>query len=694
MEGDDKEKCAVTASITTRISLSRQRLYRLFAGVFVLFSLAACAHCEKQSVEIHKDRYQKIWDSVKNEGEAVTPVPSLVAHLGAIAGNSAAIWVRINDDSKRISKDAAWSLVCNGRAVSITPTIFDRDYSTARLEVPLEEIGKEGELCTVSMENKGNAKYSADVRLPPAATLSESEEFFSFAAFSCNEPFHAGHGGGVLARDLSLWQRLHMRTKGEKSRDGVLPERPSFVLGLGDQVYVDPDPDVRDGLALFYGSKSDKSDYPASSEDYRKLLDSVYRYNFSMPTLVNALNGIPSYMMWDDHEIRDGWGSHGDEGKDNWPLYFREARHAFIANQYMRMLPTGQNNQNEYDKLIKSEEALHFLKPNIKKGVHLLMLDGRSRRSQRGLYDKDAQKFVGDWLKSGKDYVSDLFILTVGVPLFPSRYGESGTSSGPCMDFCDDLDDSWGSKRNDDARKGLLSALKAYFQNNHEDRLLVLSGDVHQSALFFIKLNSKVIGHEIVTSGVANVVSEGVAKVTTLVDVAKDIESFSVIPAGKISNSATFAEVVVDRRTVSKPKLSVVYHLNGADVGYRYKGTRVIANTNLLSEVDGREHYYFPYKFRFQNQSAHLDVKLQNHEVGAGAIVDLPYEKPDLRCHPLNGNVLSVIQTQGAFCSVSSAKYDSALAKSWNLGELNNCKPLTHGQQQNNEGEGGEATFD
>jgi hypothetical protein len=47
--------------------------------------------------------------------------------------------------------------------------------------------------------------------------------------------------------------------------------------------------------------------------------------------------------MWDDHEIRDGWGSHRDSGSvaDTMANYFRIARHAFIANQLLRSYAPG-----------------------------------------------------------------------------------------------------------------------------------------------------------------------------------------------------------------------------------------------------------------------------------------------------------------------------------------------------------------
>ena len=39
----------------------------------------------------------------------------------------------------------------------------------------------------------------------------------------------------------------------------------------------------------------------------------VYRYNFSSPAVIAVFARLPSKMMGDDQEIRDGWGLQGDE---------------------------------------------------------------------------------------------------------------------------------------------------------------------------------------------------------------------------------------------------------------------------------------------------------------------------------------------------------------------------------------------
>lgn len=74
--------------------------------------------------------------------------------------------------------------------------------------------------------------------------------------------------------------------------------KPHFLLMMGDQVYIDEEkPDVF----------ADHFTAPPSVR--RKALAEKYRLNWSREPVSRVMSQVPTYMMWDDHEIRDGWGS-------------------------------------------------------------------------------------------------------------------------------------------------------------------------------------------------------------------------------------------------------------------------------------------------------------------------------------------------------------------------------------------------
>jgi hypothetical protein len=99
-----------------------------------------------------------------------------------------------------------------------------------------------------------------------------------FCAISCNQTKKAG-----------LWEKLAAFV--EKAK-------PHFVVMMGDQVYVDEDePDVF----------KEHLDSPRPLR--RRVLADVYRKNWSREPVRKVLANFPTYMIWDDHDIRDGWAS-------------------------------------------------------------------------------------------------------------------------------------------------------------------------------------------------------------------------------------------------------------------------------------------------------------------------------------------------------------------------------------------------
>jgi hypothetical protein len=116
---------------------------------------------------------------------------------------------------------------------------------------------------------------SGSVRmLPPPSSMTN----LLFCAISCNAESRLGE-----------WERF---------ASFVEDSQPSFVLMMGDQVYLDEDqPNV-------FTNHFDSD--PATR---RKAMADHYRFNWSRDALRRVLANFPTYMLWDDHDIRDGWGS-------------------------------------------------------------------------------------------------------------------------------------------------------------------------------------------------------------------------------------------------------------------------------------------------------------------------------------------------------------------------------------------------
>lgn len=116
---------------------------------------------------------------------------------------------------------------------------------------------------------------SGSVRTMPSAG---SMAPIQFAAISCSS----------AERDGS-WEAF------AKYVDDALP---AFVLMMGDQVYLDEDePDVV------------KDHFESTPARRRQAMADKIRLNWSREPVRRVLANVPTYMVWDDHDIRDGWGS-------------------------------------------------------------------------------------------------------------------------------------------------------------------------------------------------------------------------------------------------------------------------------------------------------------------------------------------------------------------------------------------------
>lgn len=607
-----------------------------------------------------QQRYQKIWASIGGE------VPSLVVHLGASAGNQITAWAK--SANGRNAGPRNWGLACAGTdAVSVHEEVHDPRFGISKLAIARKDGNAAPLSCNISMG--GNSAEVVIPVLPPSLKQGR----FSFLAYSCNEPFNSEYGGGILARDLSLWLRMDARATGENSR-GQLPERPQFVLGVGDQIYVDPDPDAEQPLAFFKGDRSNQFLVHPDRGSLYSAFDVVYRYNFSLPPLAQAFSKLPSFMMWDDHEIRDGWGSQGDELSQPMSDYFEIARHAFIAHQLLRSYAPATIDQRAYDALLAGRQPLHFSFSHGDR-THVLMLDSRSTRGPNSsIIDGIALQAVQDWLARGRKGQGDLYVLTVGLPLFPSR---NITSAGR-HNIDDDLRDSWDSDQNAPSRASLLSMLASHFEADITDRLLVLSGDVHYSSLYFLSLNGRVVGQEVVTSGIAHSLPSRARKLNWLLDSANLVGRFGVMPAGKINDSASFAELIVDPGPPNRaPQVDLVFHANGTRVNRR---GWALGNTNLLAPGNSPL-WYHTYRYDYTDALEHLVMARSKADpagdTAAGTVMPLPLERPRVRTKrpfvlwPFRRNtVQSAIQAQSVFCTVPGTEYNTTVARSWDLVEL------------------------
>ncbi|HFD10910.1 MAG TPA: hypothetical protein ENJ32_00335, partial [Crenotrichaceae bacterium] len=129
-------------------------------------------------------------------------------------------------------------------------------------------------------------------------TQKESPASLVFGFYSCHMPYPSG--GGV--RNISQWKRM----------ETILDESDAaFAIGCGDQVYSDGNKHV--SVWAFLKKMKSKMLNLDKDERIRVMVSwyrDIYRGYWGHKEVKAFFARFPQYMIWDDHEIMDGWGSY------------------------------------------------------------------------------------------------------------------------------------------------------------------------------------------------------------------------------------------------------------------------------------------------------------------------------------------------------------------------------------------------
>ncbi len=295
-----------------------------------------------------------------------------------------------------------------------------------------------------------------------------------FGFLSCNG-FHTVTGD----RRMVMWERL---------KQVVDAGEVDHLIHGGDQIYADP---ILQELELAGGLP----ELEAIKRRYRQW----YVMTWSREPIRHVLASCPSVMMWDDHDIFDGWGSHDEVS----PLTRRifEAAHGVFGEFQARHNPA-RLGQHSYASAFELNE------------VGVLMLDGRTNRSYKDLTVIGKQQWadVDQYLQQAKGL--RYLLVIAGVPVIhvdiAAILGLQETT--PWTEAStDDLRDSWIAKNNRAEARRLMMRLFRFQAENPKTQVAILSGDVHVGSLG--RIRSEVPAHDVDRRipTVFQVVSSGIA---------------------------------------------------------------------------------------------------------------------------------------------------------------------------------------
>ncbi|WP_194790355.1 alkaline phosphatase D family protein [Pseudomonas sp. UFMG81] len=324
-------------------------------------------------------------------------------------------------------------------------------------------------------------------------TMALSMPNFSFGFYSCHDPFNDHNSEGAWPLFVSRAFDANIR----------------FAIGGGDQVYVDcqdnkffPDAwewlqDNKDDLIATYW-KDGILDGPNLEEYLRNLYRWYYRVYWKFPHMQELFSKVPQYMVWDDHEIMDGWGSHTvAERLDILSRYFKAddpvvdqeivdamwlaARQTYFEYAHSHNPPTGTDEKV----LKKADDCIwdyNFIKG--KNPFYVLELRGHhdvEKPRNRLLGDAQVERFV-TWLKTEPVMKSRLVFVVSPVPFVHWR-SIVLTAASLIDSFKDDAMDEWDHPTNHDERNYLFEEIFKVLDADGRT-LVFISGDVHCAAAF------------------------------------------------------------------------------------------------------------------------------------------------------------------------------------------------------------------
>lgn len=329
-------------------------------------------------------------------------------------------------------------------------------------------------------------------------TLPVQDSTFSFAFYSCHNPYKSslfGASGTAQVVNIEMWEYLHAMLRRHQDKQEL-----RFVIAGGDQVYADG----VDSLNIWsYLKKNMRKvngklfpDQAAMQSWYRD----IYRGYWGFPQVRRVFANFPMYMMWDDHELMDGWGSRYLKGRSN--RKGDEMKRIFQDYQSKGL------NYNDCRTLLarmedaaKSvyEEYQHSHNPATEAGVYdygfrhdrsaFYVLDGRGCRD----INRDSHRILGkpqmarfkNWVDTLDSADTRLLFVTTAVPLLhfkPALVNADDNWLLQWQKLEDDLRDAWEHDLHDAERRELLEIL--FSAADRGIGVCILSGDVHTAAAF------------------------------------------------------------------------------------------------------------------------------------------------------------------------------------------------------------------
>ncbi|MBP2290621.1 alkaline phosphatase D family protein [Azospirillum rugosum] len=290
-----------------------------------------------------------------------------------------------------------------------------------------------------------------------------------FAYVSCNGVEDESRLAALDAPRNALWADLRQRHEAD---------RYHLLLQGGDQLYADAvwrsGPLLSEWAARTDRERLAQTFTPAMAEEAMAFYFDLYLRSWGQPETAAVLARIPSVMMWDDHDIFDGWGSHPDEEMQSqvWRGVYTAARRHFALFQLGALAEA-------LPECVWGAQRSTFTQGFRIKDVGVLALDLRTERTPRRVMSDQSRALLPAWLDRFDgcrhlvlmSSVPLLFVDTGGLERVIGRLpGRIGIE--------DDLRDQWRSHAHAEEWQSLIELL-ADFSRRTGCRVTAVSGEIH-----------------------------------------------------------------------------------------------------------------------------------------------------------------------------------------------------------------------
>ena len=294
------------------------------------------------------------------------------------------------------------------------------------------------------------------------------------ALLSCHQPFN---DRGTITPEADRILRLLPRILQENN--------VKFVLPCGDQIYADS-PGV---FSVFRNPYLIRQVVPGKTDifkclpdEIRRVYDMRYRTFWSLEPIRKMYANYPCYPAMDDHEIKGDWGSEPEHANSDYRRVLDGALWAYFDYQASSVLPPMKQRPRSFH--------YQFSYGNI--GV--FVMDIRSERSlnpQNPLFSEIQFNDFRTFLRDNGDKKVLFIVASVPVVHLAKLLTDIGVDIiNPILSIFDkdiDFPDHWSFRTNIPARDAFLSLLHDHQQAHPNQRVAILSGDVHIGNAFGIR---------------------------------------------------------------------------------------------------------------------------------------------------------------------------------------------------------------